>query len=125
MSRLVQQLSKSFESIMMSLHELFVFFVYLVPLHIFILHSDASMINKSVYSQEIPSFRPQNSISCIENQPYVWCLPLNYKRENAPWEYRYLTNTSIPWNYEFYFYINDVHEINECINTSKLRCILG
>ena len=77
------------------------------------LHCDASMTNKSVYSPEIPSARPQHSITCSKNQPYRWCLPLDYKREEAPWEYRQLTNTPIPWNYDFQFYINDVYEINE------------
>ena len=56
---------------------------------IFALISDAAITKNST---DNPSLIPQNGNVCKEKQPYVWCIPLNYKREVAPWEYRHLTN---------------------------------
>ena len=94
--------------------------VFLFSLKICILLSDAAETNNTVYSQDNPSLSPQNGIVCTESHPYVWCLPLNYKKEAAPWEYRYLTYSPIPWNYHFDFYIFDIHEINEKSQTLKI-----
>ena len=75
--------------------------------------SDASKINNLVGSQAPISPIPQKNKVCTKTETYLWCLPLNYQRDTAPWEYRYLTNTPMPWNYHFDFYINDLVEINE------------
>ena len=88
------------------------------------LRSDASMINKTAYVQDIPSPPLQNSNICSQNQPYLWCLTRNYKKEDEPWKYRHLTDSSLPWNYDFQFYINDVHEIDERSQHIKISMYL-
>ena len=91
--------------------------VYLFHMIIFSLLSDAAATNNTT---DISLFSPPNGNVCKEKQPYIWCIPLNYKRQIAPWEYRHLTNTPMPWNYYFDFYIKDVHEINEHSQTLKI-----
>ena len=108
----------------MSLGEIVVVIVYLFPLHMFMLRSDASLINKTAYVQDIPSLPLQNSNICTQNQPYLWCLTRNYKKEDEPWKYRHLTESSLPWNYDFQFYINDVHEIDERSQHIKISMYL-
>ena len=84
---------------------------------IFTLLSDAAVTKNSTDNS---LFSAPNGNVCKEKQPYVWCIPLDYKREVAPWEYRDLTNSAMPWNYYFDFYILDVHEINEHSQTLKI-----
>ena len=108
----------------MSLGEIVVVIVYLFHLHIFMLRSDASMNNKTASVQDIPSHPLQNSNICTQNQPYLWCLTRNYKKEDEPWKYRHLTDSSLPWNYDFQFYINDVHEIDERSQHIKISMYL-
>ena len=99
----------------MNVAKLFIAIIYIF--HIFALISDAAITNKSTNNS---SFGTQNGNLCKEKQPYVWCIPSNYKREVAPWEYRHLTNTSMPWNYHFDFYLSNVHEINERSQTLRI-----
>ena len=94
--------------------------VYIFLLLISLVRGDASIPNKLLSSQDNPSSRPQEDIVCTKNLPYVWCLPNNYKRDIAPWEYRRLTNTSLPWNYHFDFAVRGVQEINERSQFIKL-----
>lgn len=93
---------------------------YFFPLQIYVPCGGALMINKLPLSQNNPSSRKENNNICTENQPYIWCLPIDYKRDAAPWEYRHLTNTSLPWNYHFEFFITDFREINEKSQMIKL-----
>ena len=104
----------------MKLPKLFISIVYLCPLDIYCLPSNPFMINKLRYRyQESSSYEAQNTATCNENRPQVWCLPPNYRKEIKPWELRYLNTSSLPWNYHLYFDIIDIHEINEMEQTIK------
>ena len=59
----------------------------------------------------------KNKHTCIKNQEFVWCIPLDYDDGKEPWRYRHITNTSFPWNYHFKFHIFDVKQVNDKTQT--------
>ena len=62
---------------------------------------------------------------CKKNQPFVWCLPPDYNKNVQPWKYRSLTNSTMPWNYDFSFKVFDVQEIHEFDRTLQIDLYFG
>ena len=58
--------------------------------------------------------------TCKKDQDFAWCMPLNYIKENGPWEYRHLSNLTLPWYFFLVFYIFDVQEVNDKKQTITL-----
>lgn len=54
-----------------------------------------------------------NEETCVENKPFVWCIPKVYSNRKEPWRYRNITNSSLPWIYHFKFDIRDVQQVND------------
>ena len=50
---------------------------------------------------------------CQEGKSFVWCLPLNYNKEQEPWWDIDTTSSPFPWVYEFYFHIREIEEVND------------
>ena len=56
-----------------------------------------------------------NAHICKANQS--WCVPADYHKGEEPWKYRLLSNSDLPFNYEFFFYILEVEQINDMDQT--------
>ena len=63
--------------------------------------------------------------TCRENRPFVWCLPPDYNKNTQPWIYINLTNSTLPWYYDFSFKVFDVQEIHEFDRTLKIDMYFG
>ena len=76
--------------------------------------------------QTVSTFTPYktNEYTCVDNEQFVWCIPKLYNTGKEPWRYRHLTNTSFPWMYEFYFWILDVQEVNDELQTVSISMYL-
>ena len=55
------------------------------------------------------------SYICKANQS--WCIPPDYHKEEEPWKFRHFSNSDLPFNYEFFFYILEVEQINDMDQT--------
>ena len=55
----------------------------------------------------------QKHLACKEGHPSAFCIPQTYNRDIGPWEYRHLTNSSLPWLFTMEFYMYDVQEIDD------------
>ena len=55
----------------------------------------------------------QKHLACKEGYPSAFCIPPEYNRDIGPWEYRHLTNMSLPWLFTMEFYMYDVQEIDD------------
>jgi hypothetical protein len=64
------------------------------------------------------------SYKCRENKSSPWCISTDYNKEHEPWEYRYLTNTSLPWKYYFNFNILEVQEVSDMMQTVTIAMYL-
>lgn len=56
-----------------------------------------------------------DSYICIANQS--WCIPADYHKKEEPWKFRRFSNSDLPFNYEFFFYILEVEQINDMDQT--------
>ena len=56
-----------------------------------------------------------------KNSAYPWCLPKDYNKEIAPWNFRHLTNSPLPWFLFFEYLIFDIQEINDKKQTVTLE----
>ena len=65
-----------------------------------------------------------NEDTCVENQPFVWCIPKRYNNGKAPWRYRHLMNASFPWTYQYNFAILDVKNVNDKKQTVSMSMYL-
>ena len=65
-----------------------------------------TLINKLEHSNEEFSSDQNKGNVCRKNLPFIWCIPSYYNNEVEPWQYRDITNTSLPWMYHIYFFIN-------------------
>ena len=52
--------------------------------------------------------REHEKHTCVSDQPFVWCIPNGYNKEEEPWRHRHITSSSFPWDYHFKFNIFDV-----------------
>jgi len=50
---------------------------------------------------------------CKPNHTFTWCLPHDYNQEKHPFTFFYLTNKSLPWDYDFRFVIEEISNIND------------
>ena len=55
----------------------------------------------------------QKHLACKEGHPSAFCIPQTYNRDIGPWEYRHLTNMSLPWLFTMEIYMYDVQEIDD------------
>ena len=76
-----------------------------------------SCLDKKKFNNEILSkddvYYSANNIICDGNKSFSWCIPYDYNNEVEPWKYRQLTNSSLPWKYEYTFEILDVREVDD------------
>ena len=56
-----------------------------------------------------------DSYICKANQS--WCIPTDYHKGEEPWKFRQLSNSDLPFNYEFFFYILEVEQISDMDQT--------
>ena len=66
------------------------------------------------------SFAPRNAYACKRNKAMPWCISADFDKEIEPWNYRHITNTPMPWKYNFTFNILDIKEVNDKTQTVKI-----
>ena len=66
-----------------------------------------------------------NDHTCKDNQPFTWCLPKGYSKEDDPFRYTYLTNMSLPWSYDFKFIIKEVSNVNDKAQSISVSMYFG
>jgi len=54
-----------------------------------------------------------DTIMCKPNVSFTWCLPPDYNQEKHPFTFFYLSNKSLPWDYNFKFVIEEISNIND------------
>jgi len=69
--------------------------------------------------------RIEDDTYCNPNATYVWCLPRDYNREKHPFTFSYMTNRSLPWNYEFKFVVEEISNINDKAQTMSISMYFG
>ena len=76
-----------------------------------------SCLNKKRFNNEILSkddgYYSAKNIICDVKRLRSWCIPYDYNNEVEPWKYRKITNSSLPWKYEYTFEILDVREVDD------------
>jgi len=63
----------------------------------------------------------KRSISERNSSIFTWQLPRNYEASIPPWEYRNITDTSLPWKYHYVFSIFEIQEIDDLKRTVLLN----
>ena len=76
-------------------------------------------------SHNVPLVNGGNDHTCKEGQPYTWCLPVGYSKEDDPFRYTYLTNASLPWSYDFKFIIKEVSNVNDKAQSISVSMYFG
>ena len=77
--------------------------------------------NKTYYGQKKAQPFSKHDVTCKQDKPSVWCLPVDYDKKIEPWNYRHISNTSLPWYYYFDFYIFEVQEVSDQHQTITLE----
>ena len=77
-------------------------------------HKSLALVNKN-HHRPVDSMKSHlnDPTLCQKGMPSTICVPADYNKEVGPWEYRHLTNTSMPWIFIINFYIYDIQEIND------------
>ena len=52
-------------------------------------------------------------IACKEGHQPAFCIPPKYNKDIGPWQFRHLTNMTLPWMFTMEFHILDVQEIDD------------
>ena len=97
-------------------------FIILCNLHLQIIASEINVLQNNNVAKKLKQFSPNldsNQI-CSTKNLYVWCIPFDYNKDIEPWKYRAMTNSTLPWYYEFYFHIFDIQEVNDLQQTITL-----
>ena len=81
--------------------------------------------NKLEQIDQVPTCNNEEEFTSGKKPSYVWCVPSTYNNKAGPWQYRHITNSSLPWNYFFYFYIFEVKEVNDKKQTVTLQMYFG
>ena len=63
----------------------------------------------------------KRSISENNSFDFTWQLPQDYDFNVPPWEYKHLTNSTLPWNLHFVFSIFEIQEIDDQKRTILLN----
>ena len=74
--------------------------------------------NNDILDSQVPEAA---FVSCEKDNDFAWCLPKGYQKELAPWNYRELTNSNLPWFYFFGFGIVDIHRVDDHAQTVTLE----
>ena len=66
-----------------------------------------------------------NDHTCKEGQPFTWCLPPGYQKEDDPFRYSSFSNKSLPWSYDFKFIIKEVSNVNDKAQSISISMYFG
>ena len=89
------------------------FFVNTSWLIAFLFNSIGSLVADEMILSGVNERNSQKHLACKEGHPSAFCIPPEYNRDIGPWEYRHLTNMSLPWLFTMEFYMYDVQEIDD------------
>jgi len=62
---------------------------------------------------------------CKPNSSYVWCLPRDYNQEKHPFTYANLINKTLPWTYDFTYFVEEITNINDKAQTISMSMYFG
>ena len=93
----------------------YIYFVFLVYFCLTSINVSKAAVITSENNNEGDSFasNTKQSFTCDESKKFAWCIPPDYDKYIGPWEYRHLTNSSLPWYYFFDFQIFDILEVDD------------
>ena len=83
---------------------------------IFLFYSvDISMADQRICTgKNINTMRiSHDNLACKEGRQSAFCIPPKYNRDIGPWQFRHLTNMTVPWMFTMEFDILDVQEIGD------------
>ena len=86
---------------------------------------DKSTILQNKYSEVILTEDGPPPPVCEKDEPFIWCLPLDYNKNIEPWMHHTLKNFTPPFYINFSFNIFDVQEIHDNDRTLKVDMNLG
>ena len=69
--------------------------------------------NKPYFEHELIELNRRKRLISEDNLSYAWDLPSDYDRHSEPWNYKHLTNSTMPWNYHFVFSVFEIQEIDD------------
>ena len=58
-----------------------------------------------------------NDHICGKNKETAWCVPSDYSKNIEPWQYRHITNLTLPWYYYLDLQVIDVQDVDDIKQT--------
>ena len=72
-------------------------------------------------NKSVNQFQTTSLLSCDKQTDFAWCLPKDYNEKIAPWNFRKLINSTLPWFYYFDFQIFDIQAVDDQAQTVTLE----
>ena len=92
--------------------------VFIIPFFLNLVTSQETVAiyktnNKYFSGQETLALNSDHSLTCRTDQDFAYCINAEYDKNIGPWRFRHLTNSSLPWYFNYHFTIFDVLEVDD------------